>query len=128
MACKKNKLRITDGFEVAVSAIWRNNNIKGWRAVRQQNTSQVAVVKVSQFAVADHHFAHGSAIGDKLFEKRGNKSINSLWGTTDIDTINAVARVYEGSVFDLQGRKLDKVTEPGIYIVNGKKVFVQEVE
>ena len=42
-------------------------------------------------------------------------------GTTDIDGINAVAEAYE-AVYDLQGRKLEKVTEPGIYIVNGKKV------
>ena len=47
--------------------------------------------------------------------------------TTDIDGINAIADVYK-SVYDLQGRKLDKVTEPGVYIVNGKKIFVQEVE
>ncbi|MBE6309013.1 MAG: hypothetical protein E7087_06930 [Bacteroidales bacterium] len=48
-------------------------------------------------------------------------------GTTDIDGINAVAEAYE-AVYDLQGRKLEKVTEPGIYIVNGKKVYVSEVE
>ena len=47
--------------------------------------------------------------------------------TTDIDGINAVAEAYE-AVYDLQGRKLEKVTEPGIYIVNGKKVYVNEVE
>ena len=47
--------------------------------------------------------------------------------TTDIESINAVAEAYE-AVYDLQGRKLEKVTEPGIYIVNGKKVYVNEVE
>ncbi len=47
--------------------------------------------------------------------------------TTDIESINAVAEAYE-AVYDLQGRKLEKVTEPGIYIVNGKKVYVSEVE
>lgn len=47
--------------------------------------------------------------------------------TTDIDGINAIADAYK-SVYDLQGRKLDKVTEPGVYIVNGKKILVQEVE
>ncbi len=47
--------------------------------------------------------------------------------TTDIESINAVAEAYD-AVYDLQGRKLEKVTEPGIYIVNGKKVYVSEVE
>ena len=29
------------------------------------------------------------------------------------------------SIFDLNGRKIEKITESGIYIVNGKKVFVK---
>jgi hypothetical protein len=32
------------------------------------------------------------------------------------------------TVYDLQGRRLVKVTSPGIYIVNGKKVYVTEIE
>ena len=44
--------------------------------------------------------------------------------TTDIDSINAVADTYD-NVYDLQGRKLEEITSPGIYIVNGKKVLVK---
>ncbi len=44
--------------------------------------------------------------------------------TTDIESINAVADEY-GNVYDLQGRKLTEITSPGLYIVNGKKVYVK---
>lgn len=52
-------------------------------------------------------------------------------GTTDIEEIedadnnaNAEADAVK-TIFDLQGRKLDEITAPGIYIVNGVKVIVK---
>ena len=48
-------------------------------------------------------------------------------GTSDIESVNAVADTYD-NVYDLQGRKLEKVTSPGMYIVGGKKVYVTGVE
>lgn len=52
-------------------------------------------------------------------------------GTTDIDEIedaannaNAEADAVK-TIFDLQGRKLDEITAPGIYIVNGVKMIVK---
>lgn len=49
---------------------------------------------------------------------------------TGIDDVTAADAASENNsgVYDLQGRKLERVTEPGIYIVNGKKVFVREIE
>ena len=45
-------------------------------------------------------------------------------GTTDIDEVSGENEELE-TVYDLQGRKLEKVVAPGVYIVNGKKVFVK---
>ncbi|MBQ4064318.1 MAG: discoidin domain-containing protein [Bacteroidaceae bacterium] len=45
-------------------------------------------------------------------------------GTTDIDEVNTEENPLEGTIYDLQGRKIEEVTVPGFYIVNGKKVFI----
>ena len=52
-------------------------------------------------------------------------------GSTDIDEVSDEVKGDSGNVktvYDLQGRRLVKVTSPGIYIVDGKKVYVTEIE
>ncbi|MBR3876921.1 MAG: alpha-N-acetylglucosaminidase [Bacteroidaceae bacterium] len=44
--------------------------------------------------------------------------------TTGIDEITG-ENGAEKSIFDLQGRKLNEITAPGIYIVNGEKVLIK---
>ena len=40
--------------------------------------------------------------------------------STDIDLIEFTDN---NQIYDLRGQKLEKITEPGIYIINGKKVL-----
>ena len=42
-------------------------------------------------------------------------------GTTDIEEVEREG--LEDTISDLQGRKLSEITEPGMYIINGKKVY-----
>lgn len=69
-----------------------------------------------------------------MFEEEGNQTEPAMYrfffdgGTTDIDDItgtDAPANENNSGIYDLQGRKLERVVEPGIYIVNGKKVLVK---
>ena len=47
--------------------------------------------------------------------------------TTDIDDVKGEEDSVK-AIYDLAGRRLVKVTSPGIYIVDGKKVYVTEIE
>jgi hypothetical protein len=61
------------------------------------------------------------------FKHNGGQIIDLLLTVTDVTGIEEV-KGENGEVkaiYDLTGRKLDKVTAPGIYIVNGKKMFVK---
>ena len=44
-------------------------------------------------------------------------------GTTGIENVESAEAVK--AIFDLTGRRVESVTAPGIYIVNGKKVLVK---
>ena len=43
-------------------------------------------------------------------------------GTTDLEEVKGENGEVK-TIYDLQGRKLSEITEPGIYIINGKKVY-----
>ncbi len=58
---------------------------------------------------------NGGAIVDVLLQV-GNP-------VTGIGEVNTAVKVK--AIYDLQGRKLDQITSPGIYIVNGKKQIVK---
>ena len=45
-------------------------------------------------------------------------------GTTGIEEVTTENVTVKG-IYDLSGRKLDAVTEPGVYIIDGKKVLVK---
>ena len=65
--------------------------------------------------------ANGGQIVDFMIEVLGDETPE-----TEIDEVEEeVNPVFEG-IYDLQGRKLDEVVKTGIYIVNGKKVFIKK--
>ena len=45
---------------------------------------------------------------------------------TDIDEVEEEMNPAFEGIYDLQGRKLDEITKTGIYIINGKKVFIKK--
>jgi hypothetical protein len=46
-------------------------------------------------------------------------------GIEDVDAEEVVNPVFEG-IYDLQGRKIDEITKTGVYIIDGKKVFIKK--
>ena len=62
--------------------------------------------------------ANGGQIVDFMIEV---KSIDT--GIEEVE--QELSPAFEG-IYDLQGRKLDEITKTGIYIVNGKKVFIKK--
>lgn len=45
-------------------------------------------------------------------------------GTTDINEVENENKEAK-AIYDLQGRKLNTITEPGLYIINGNKILVK---
>lgn len=59
-----------------------------------------------------------STLGQTINVKFGNEN---LTGINDVETENVKVK----NIFDLTGRRIEAITAPGIYIINGKKVFVK---
>ena len=56
----------------------------------------------------------------------GNLFYTDYEGTDEPNGITSPLReTEEGAIFDLQGRKIDKITQPGIYIKDGQKILAK---
>jgi hypothetical protein len=67
----------------------------------------------------------GTVSGKMLTVKNMFLSNDEKYNTTGITTLtNDVAEQRKG-VFDLQGRRMERPTKPGMYIINGKKVIIK---
>ena len=60
--------------------------------------------------------------GEQLNKGTGFRFVYDDEETTGIDEFETE---LEDTIYDLQGRKLSEITEPGIYIVGGKKVWIK---
>ena len=60
--------------------------------------------------------------GEQLKKGTGFRFVYDDEETTEIEEFETE---LEDTIYDLQGRKLSEITEPGIYIVGGKKVWVK---
>lgn len=101
--------RKADGEKVTVEGLGTNHNEGGY-LMCNANKSYLEIL--NEPAAVSYGFFFG-----------GN--------TTDLDEVIDEVKGDSGNVktvYDLQGRKLVSVTSPGIYIVNGKKVYVTEIE
>ena len=78
----------------------------------QENAEAIPVLKL----VLDNSVVDTVWFGPD--EKTIDKAI-----VTAINGVNALAT--DGTIFDLSGRKVEKIQRAGIYIVNGKKVSVK---
>ena len=113
----------SNGTAAKMYRTYENYNAKGEKVVINDSTN---------------HFegGHIPCKANKAFmilskEESASKSSFSLryeeGATTDIEFVGTEGDVLEviETIYDLQGRKLDNITSPGIYIINGKKVFVK---
>ena len=73
---------------------------------------------------------HIKCSANKIYMALSNANGAALFGmrfvggeATGIDNVNG--ENGEDIIYDLQGRRLVEITQPGIYIVNGKQVFVK---
>jgi hypothetical protein len=63
----------------------------------------------------------------------GSRNLNksSIWRVIRVENNNTAIEEVNGdendaeTIYDLAGRRIEKITQPGIYIVNGKKVLVK---
>jgi len=94
--------------------------------------TRTALVK----AGASYLFAANSRPGKALVSIEGNEGLEEIYANKDIvvtyhaenDAINGITAgptPGTGEIYDLAGRRLSKVSEPGIYVINGIKTLIR---
>ena len=79
---------------------------------------------IEDFAICSITYNPDFSITESLVAKYKNITVTKKATPTAIENTNVENKAVVG-IFDLLGRKLDAITGPGLYIVNGKKVVIK---
>ena len=77
-------------------------------------------LSIADFFLANYDWSKYSITGGAVFYQ----NVTATKCPTGIENIVVENAVVEG-IYDMQGRKIDAITAPGLYIVDGKKVLVK---
>ena len=77
-------------------------------------------LSIADFFLANYDWSTYSIAGGAVFYQ----NVTATKCPTGIENIVVENAVVKG-IFDMQGRKIDAITAPGLYIVDGKKVLVK---
>ena len=77
-------------------------------------------LSIADFFLANYDWSTYSIAGGAVFYQ----NVTATKCPTSIENIVVENAVVKG-IFDMQGRKIDAITAPGLYIVDGKKVLVK---
>ena len=102
--------------------IYEEYNAKGDKVSPGADTGGYVACKANKaYILIDNGEAQSNGVF--LFSFRPGET-TGIYNIADEKYRNENGSVVEG-IFDLQGRKLNEITQPGIYIVNGKKVIIK---
>ena len=77
-------------------------------------------LSIADFFLANYDWSTSAITGGAVFYQ----NVTATKCPTGIENIVVENAAVKG-IFDMQGRKIDAITAPGLYIVNGKKVLVK---
>lgn len=135
--------KFTLGGTIKVGNIVLNNIA----ATEENGIANITADQTIQIAAGDENVDDwmGPMLGDVPVKLTGKLNNEKLYCTIDIDMIstlgqmvyvvfgsdittgieNVITENYSQAIYDITGREVNKIETAGIYIINGKKVFVK---
>ena len=112
----------TKAYVDGLSVLWDNGDEI---ALFDDAGSEKSVLTLESGAGTKSATFKGTVSGKMLTVKNMFLSNDEKYNTTGITTLtNDVVEQRKG-VFDLQGRRMERPTKPGMYIINGRKVIIK---
>ena len=114
------------------------NKILSGGSVNAQNVALFGLVRLDGYRGYDNGkntdsygpivVKHSGLTFDGANDAFYNENFTSAFRIEEVEIETAIKEIVaekENSIYDLLGRKIEKITQPGIYIINGKKVVVK---
>ena len=93
-----------------------------WTITIADDENSTATISCNGYVIV---YKDGEFVSVDANDVPANAVYPTLYGTHATGIENVVTGSEVNAIYDLQGRKIEKVTKGGIYIVNGKKTYVK---